>query len=126
MIVRDDQHALEAVLDSTLVRVSWSMLDGVIAAWRSSAIARWRQHALPALGVTPAGRLRFGATVIATAAAAYMLIRTALPAYAAPGLPWWWYGAIAAGGVAIAVFAKAITVAWPSSLPGRCARLLFS
>jgi hypothetical protein len=127
MIVRNDSHAVDAVMDSTIVRASRALHDSVIAGWQSSAISRWRHRATSQFATaTPAERLRSYALIIATAAATYVVILSALPAYAAPGLPWWWYAALAAGALMMALWARAITEAWPASLPGRCVRYFFS
>lgn len=127
MIFRGDTHAVDVVLDSAIVRASRAIHDSVIVAWQSSAISQWGRRATSQFSTTsPAARLRSYALVIGTAAAAYVVILSGLPAYAAPGLPWWWYGALAAGAMATAAWAEAITEAWPTSVPGRFVQYFLS
>lgn len=126
MIIRDDRYALDAALDSAVVRVARGLYDRVMAAWPASLVSAWRDRFAPPGNLPAAGRLRFRAIIVATAAAAYTVIRTILPDYVAPAVPWWLYGTIAAGALTIAVFAEAFAAAWPESLAGRCARFFRS
>ncbi len=126
MIVHDDQRAVDAVMQSSIVRSASSLRDHVVNGWQTSALNRGLHVVAARRGETSADRLRFYALILATAAIAYSAIRAVVPAYAAPGTPWWWNGAIATGALLIANYAGAIAAGWRESTAGRFARYFSS
>jgi hypothetical protein len=123
MIATDDRHAGEAVASSVIGTTARNLQARIAVAWHQSRTSTiWKTAATALLRRDPAERVRLCGFTLATASVASLLIRAALPAYSAPGLPWWWYAALGGLFFTIGMFAGPISAAWPQSAAGRLLR----
>lgn len=86
------------------------------SAWASSwTVARGRALGRIGAGLSPTDRVRAGATALSAAAGTHVLLLTAVPAYAAPSVPWWLPAGVAAGAILVAILAPWVVASWPDS-----------
>lgn len=107
------------VEDSRVWRAVARPLAAAAAAWQSSLIGRARRAWSTQLSSWPQSqRIRFVALTIGCAAAFHAAILQAVPPYARPGIPLWWFAFVIVAAMLAAALAEAIPAAWSGSAAG--------
>ena len=102
--------------DSRIVGRTRTTARAATAAWASSWTAgRVRALGRIGAGLSPTDRLRACAVAVGAAAGTHVLLLTAVPAYAAPSMPWWLPAGVAAGAILVAILAPWVVASWPDS-----------
>lgn len=122
--MNDELHRITALVeDSRLWRLVRRPLTAAPAAWHSSLIGRTCHGWAARLSSWQRSeRIRILAVTIGSAAAIHIAIVQFLPLYARPAIPMRWWGLVIGVAMLVAVFAEAVTAAWPRSRFAKVAR----